>query len=138
MLHRMSSSETHTEPRAALAATLRLGPVQLTVADLDRAVAWYQRSLGLRIHRQDVCEASLGDGAEALVVLHEDAAARPPGRYAGLYHYCLLVPTREDLARASLRLAVTQTPIQGACDHGTHEAIYLADADGNGLELAAY
>ncbi len=29
------------------------------------------------------------------------------------------------------------TPIQGASDHGTHEAIYLADPDGNGIELAA-
>ena len=133
----MSSSETHSGQRAALPATLRLGAVDLTVADLDRAVAWYQRSLGLRVHRQDVGEASLGDGAETLVVLHEDAAARPPGRYAGLYHYCLLFPTRKDLARAAVRLAVTQTPIQGASDHGTHEAIYLADADGNGIELAA-
>jgi catechol 2,3-dioxygenase len=31
----------------------------------------------------------------------------------------------------------TQTPIQGMSDHGTHEAIYLPDADGNGIELAA-
>ena len=36
-----------------------------------------------------------------------------------------------------MRLATTRTPIQGASDHGTHEAIYLADPDGNGLELAA-
>jgi catechol 2,3-dioxygenase len=36
-----------------------------------------------------------------------------------------------------VRLAVTRTPIQGASDHGTHEAVYLADPDGNGLELAA-
>jgi len=42
-----------------------------------------------------------------------------------------------ELARAAVRLAVTRTPIQGASDHGTHEAIYLADPDGNGLELAA-
>jgi catechol 2,3-dioxygenase len=34
-------------------------------------------------------------------------------------------------------LAETQTPIQGASDHGTHEAIYLPDPDGNGIELAA-
>ena len=32
----------------ALPATLRLGPVHLTVTSLDRSVAWYQRSLGLR------------------------------------------------------------------------------------------
>jgi catechol 2,3-dioxygenase len=42
-----------------------------------------------------------------------------------------------ELARAALRLAATRTPIQGASDHGTHEAIYLSDPDGNGIELAA-
>jgi catechol 2,3-dioxygenase len=36
-----------------------------------------------------------------------------------------------------VRLASTQTPIQGLSDHLTHEAIYLADPDGIGIELAA-
>ena len=40
-------------------------------------------------------------------------------------------------AHAALRLAETKVPIQGASDHGTHEAIYLPDPDGNGIELAA-
>ncbi|MGH7533258.1 MAG: VOC family protein [Gemmatimonadales bacterium] len=32
---------------------LRLGPVRLQVADLERALSYYQRTLGLRILRQD-------------------------------------------------------------------------------------
>jgi catechol 2,3-dioxygenase len=132
----MRMTET-TTAAAALPATLRLGAVHLTVADVDRSIAWYRRALGLRVHRHDVGEADLGDGAETLVVLHEDARARPAGRHAGLYHYALLHPSREELARAAVRLAATQTPIQGASDHGTHEAIYLPDVDGNGIELAA-
>ena len=129
-----------TETRAAastLPATLALGPVHLTVADLDRSLAWYERALGLRVHRRDEREAELGDGARTLVVVHEDPQARPAGRHAGLYHYALLYPSREELARAALRLFATRTPIQGASDHRTHEAIYLPDADGNGIELAA-
>jgi catechol 2,3-dioxygenase len=129
-----------TEIRSAsstLPAALRLGPVHLTVVDLDRALAWYARALGLRVHRRDGDEAELGDGAETIVVLHENPAARPAGRHAGLYHYALLYPSREELARAALRLFATRTPIQGASDHRTHEAIYLPDADGNGIELAA-
>jgi catechol 2,3-dioxygenase len=122
---------------AALPAALRLGAVELTVADLDRSVAWYQRSLGLRVHAQDVTTAALGDGSETVVVLSEDPVARPAGRHAGMYHYALLYPSREELARAAVRLAETRTPVQGASDHGTHEAIYLPDADGNGIELAA-
>jgi catechol 2,3-dioxygenase len=120
-----------------LPATLRLGAVHLTVTDLDRSVAWYQAALGLRVHRHDVDSAALGDGSEDVLVLHEDSTATQPRRTSGLYHYALLFPTREELARAALRLAATKTPIQGASDHGTHEALYLPDPDGNGIELAA-
>jgi catechol 2,3-dioxygenase len=121
----------------SLPATLRLGPVHVTVAQLDRSLRFYQDVLGLRVHRQEVGLAALAAGEEDILVLHEDPAARPAGRHAGLYHYALLFASREELARAALRLAATRTPIQGASDHGTHEAIYLPDPDGNGIELAA-
>ncbi len=117
--------------------SLRLGAVHLDVADLGRAVAWYERSLGLHLHERGDGVARLGDGTAVSVVLHEDPQATPPGRTSGLYHVALLYPSREELARAALRLSATGTPIQGASDHETHEALYLADADGNGLELAA-
>ncbi len=124
-------------PTVALPPTLRLGAVHLTVSDLDSATTWYQRALGLRAHHLDVSKAELGDGVETVVVLHEDPEARPAGRHAGLYHYALLYPGREELARAAVRIAAARAPIQGASDHGTHEAIYLPDPDGNGIELAA-
>ena len=135
----MDATQTSSPPNSAasLPAGLRLGAVHLVVADVDRSVAWYQRSLGLRVHRHDPAEAELGDGTETVLVLHEDPQARPAGRHAGLYHYALLLPTREELARAAIRLSTTRTGIQGASDHETHEAIYLADPDGNGIELAA-
>src|SRR3954465_9040661 len=120
-----------------LPATLTLGPVSLTVSDLDRSVAWYQTALGLRVHSHEGTTATLGDGSATVIELVEDPAARPAGRHAGLYHYALLYPSREELARAAVRLSVTQTPIEGASDHRTHEAIYLSDPDGNGIELAA-
>src|SRR5205823_12712122 len=91
----------------ALPAALRLGPVHLTVSDLDRSVAWYERALGLRVQRRDEHEAELGDGVETLVVVHEAPQARPAGRHAGLYHYALLYPSREERARAALRLFAT-------------------------------
>jgi catechol 2,3-dioxygenase len=132
----LTASQQDAAAAPALPAALRLGAVHLTVADVGRAVAWYQRALGLRVHRHEPTTAELGDGRETVLVLHEDARARPAGRHAGLYHYALLYPTREELARATLRLAATRTPIQGASDHRTHEAIYLPDLDGNGIELA--
>jgi catechol 2,3-dioxygenase len=114
-----------------------MGEISLTVSDLDRALAWYQSALGLRVHELEPPVARLGDGTETVLVLAEDPDAAQPGRHAGLYHYALLYPSRQDLARAALRLGAARTPIQGASDHGTHEAIYLADADGLGIELAA-
>jgi catechol 2,3-dioxygenase len=53
-----------------------------------------------------------------------------------LYHTAFLVPTRWELANLLRRIAETRTPIQGTSDHGTHLAIYLPDAEGNGIELA--
>ena len=122
---------------AVLPATLRLGAVHLTVTDLDRSVAFYQDGLGLRPHRRAETVAALGAGEEELVVLHEQPRARPAGRHAGLFHFALLYPSREELARAVRRLATTSTPISGASDHGVSEAIYLSDPDGNGIELYA-
>jgi catechol 2,3-dioxygenase len=120
-----------------LPADLRLGPVHLTVTDLDRSVPFYEDSIGLRLHRREDGTAALGAGEDDLLVLHERRGARPPGRHAGLYHYALLHPSREELARAAQRLLETGTPISGASDHGVSEAIYLPDPDGNGIELAS-
>jgi catechol 2,3-dioxygenase len=52
-----------------------------------------------------------------------------------LYHFAILVPSRAHLARALRRLVDTRTRLQGAADHGVSEAIYLADPDGNGIEI---
>jgi catechol 2,3-dioxygenase len=122
---------------AALADATRLGAVHLIVTDLERSVPFYEDAIGLQVHRRAGDVAALGAGGEDLVVLHEEPAARAAGRHSGLYHVALLYPSREELARAAVRLAVTRVPIQGASNHGTHEAIYLPDPDGNGLELAA-
>ena len=54
----------------------------------------------------------------------------------GLYHFAINYPERRDLATALVRLLDSGWRIDGASDHGTHEAIYLHDPDGNGIELA--
>jgi catechol 2,3-dioxygenase len=136
-MNQTAASAPRSTTGAALADATRLGAVHLTVTDLDRSLAWYEEAIGLRVHRRDGAVVALGAGEEELVVLHEDTAARPAGRHAGLYHVALLYPSREELARVAMRLAVTRVPVQGASDHATHEAIYLPDPDGNGLELAA-
>jgi catechol 2,3-dioxygenase len=113
-----------------------LGPAELTVTNLDRAIDFYGDVVGLRVRSRGDGVAHLGADAD-VVILREDPAAGEPGRHAGLYHVAILYPSRVELARAGRRIAAAGTPIQGASDHGTHEAIYLPDPDGNGVELAA-
>ena len=74
--------------------------------------------------------------SEPLLRLTEDHDAKPSQtRSPGLFHLALLYPTRKDLAKAFKQLYVHRWPFQGFADHGVSEALYLADADGNGIEL---
>jgi catechol 2,3-dioxygenase len=115
----------------------RLGPVELTVTDLDRTIAFHRDVTGLSLHSRNGARAAMGAGEEDILVFAESPSAGRAGQHAGLYHVALLFPSRLELARAAARVGATGAPIQGASDHGTHEAIYLPDPDGNGLELAA-
>jgi catechol 2,3-dioxygenase len=133
----MTTTSASTTAAATLPASLRLGPVHITVTDLDRSIPFYERSIGLQLARREAATAALGAGGENLLVLTEEPGARPAGRHAGLYHFALLHPSRHELARAAQRLIETQTPVSGASDHRISEAIYLPDPDGNGIELAA-
>ncbi len=54
----------------------------------------------------------MGVGGEDLLVLYEEPGARRAGRHAGLYHYALLFPSREELARAAVRLGLRRHPFR--------------------------
>ena len=131
-----TNTDTIAPSGALLADPTRLGSVELQVSDLDRSVDFYTRVIGLTLRERDEQVAALGAGGEDLVTLHGNPAALP-ARGSGLYHYALLFPSREELAHAARRIAESATRIDGASDHGTHEAIYLPDPDGIGIELAA-
>jgi catechol 2,3-dioxygenase len=113
----------------------RIGSVHLTIADLARSVAFYQSHLGLELHGREDEVARLGAGGADLLVLHESPSAPRVEGTTGLYHFAVLVPSRAALAVALRRLIETDTIMQGAADHGVSEALYLADPDGNGIEI---
>lgn len=108
--------------------------VHLTVPDLGRSLACYER-LGFQVHGQEPSDARLGAGGADLLVLHENPAGPRPRGTTGLYHLAVLVPSRADLARSLARVMQSGNPLQGLSDHGVSEAIYLADPDGNGIEI---
>jgi catechol 2,3-dioxygenase len=119
----------------AIDASTSVGGVHLTIADLARSVGFYQSHLGFTVHRQDDRTAWLGAGGSDLLVLHHDAHAPRVRGTTGLYHFAILVPSRADLAQSLRRLAATGTVLQGVADHGVSESLYLADPDGNGIEI---
>lgn len=118
-------------------AQIHLGSVHLRVEQLDRSVAFYSDLLGIPVRERRKDEATFSaNGTDDLLVLRQLSAPRPkPHRATGLYHFAILFARRQDLGRALIRLAQARYPLQGASDHLVSEALYLADPDGNGIEL---
>lgn len=112
----------------------RLGAVHLTVASVERQIAFYQQALGLQLHWQRQSQAGLGAGAEDLLVLTEVSGAKRASGTTGLYHFALLLPNRRELARSIMRLAQLKVR-QSPTDHVMTETTYLSDPEGNGIEL---
>jgi catechol 2,3-dioxygenase len=122
-------------------AGTRVGHVHLKVADLDRAVAFYRDYLGFEVVARYGSQAAfLSAGGYhhhiGLNTWESKGGSAPERGTTGLYHVAYNYPERRDLAAAIMRLIELKWPIDGASDHGTHEAIYLRDPDGNGIELA--
>jgi catechol 2,3-dioxygenase len=111
--------------------------VRLTVSDLERAGPFYEEVLGLR--GSELGDGSLafgvGDASPLIELRGDQAAPKLNHRATGLYHFAVLVPTRRDLALALARIAEARWPLHGASDHLVSEALYLADPDGNGIEI---
>ncbi len=115
---------------------MRCGAVRLVVRDLDRSLRYYQERIGLRLLRREDGAAALGADQSELLTLVEQPDALPVQRaHTGLYHFALLTPDRAALSRVLNHLIATQTPIDGASDHGVSEALYLSDPDGHGIEI---
>lgn len=119
---------------------VKIGHVHLTVANLDRSLAFYRNILGFEVTTR------FGDSAVflsaggyhhhiGLNTWEGTGATPPPSGHSGLYHFAILFPNRKELAMVLKRLMDAKYPITGASDHGVSEAIYLEDPDKIGVEL---
>jgi catechol 2,3-dioxygenase len=119
---------------------VQIGHVHLKVADIERALDFYCGVLGFELQQR------MGDSAAfisaggyhhhiGLNTWESKGGSPPPPGTTGLYHVAIRYPDRPALADALRRLVEAHVPLQGASDHGVSEAIYLADPDGNGIEL---
>jgi catechol 2,3-dioxygenase len=117
-----------------------IGHVHLKVSDLDRALDFYCGVLGFELQQRmgDSAAFISAGGYHHHIGLNtwESKGGSPPSPGStGLYHVAIRYPDRATLADALRRLVDARVPLQGASDHGVSEAIYLADPDGNGIEL---
>lgn len=121
-----------------------LGHVVLYVRDLERSRHFYRDVLGWHEISGDV---PLGIPAAAftsgrthhellLIEVGASAAPIPQGRRIGMYHFGLKVgDTDDDLREVLMQLEANDVAILGASDHTITHSLYIADPDGNEIEL---
>ncbi|MEX2211933.1 MAG: VOC family protein [Gaiellaceae bacterium] len=125
---------------AAIDPRVDIGHVHLKVAELERSLGFWCGVLGFELQQR------LGDQAAfvsaggyhhhiGLNTWETKGGSPPPPGTTGLYHVAIRYPDRATLADALRRVLEAGILLQGASDHGVSEAIYLADPDGNGVEL---
>jgi catechol 2,3-dioxygenase len=128
-----------------------LGHLVLYVRDLERSAHFYRDVLGWRqiLPDPDGKASTLPFPAVMfsapsnrthhellLIEVGEDAAPLPPGRRVGLYHFGLKVGDSDDELREALRrLTDNGVEVLGATDHTVTHSLYIADPDGNEIEL---
>ncbi len=108
-----------------------IGHVHLKVADLERSLRFYRD-----VHAYDVT-GRVGDavGFLAAGTYHHHIGLNTFDGSAGLYHAAIRYPDRASMVTAVRRVAEHGHAITHGSDHGASESVYLADPDGNGLEL---
>lgn len=112
-----------------------MGAVYLRVAELEPAARFYEEVLGLERLRNQDDAVLLGAGGRKIVGLLAAPDAPSAGRSPGLFHLAILLPDRAQLGAFLQHSANVRARLQGASDHGVSEAIYLADPEGNGVEV---
>ncbi len=117
-----------------------IGHVHLKVGDIERALDFYVGVLGFELQQRMGADAAFISAGGyhhhlGLNTWQSRGGTPPPPGHTGLFHVAIRYPDRPTLADALRRLVEAQVPVSGASDHGVSEAIYLADPDGNGIEL---
>src|ERR687898_2128123 len=117
------STTTHpsgtTPAQPSIHPQTSIGHIHLKVADLPRAIAFYRDALGFDFIEQMGNSAAFlsAGGYHHHIGLNtwESRGGSPPAPGStGLYHFAILYPTRQELARALERLAGSGGPLHGA------------------------
>lgn len=134
-----STQSQQPVPAARIDPTTQVGLLALSVADLNRSLAFYTDTFGFALLDRAAPHATLGVAGTPLLLLTEVPGARPFPHdrygYTGLYHFAVLVPSRADLGRWLRHWLEVGNALPGQGDHLVSEALYITDPDGNGIEV---
>ncbi|UHA72463.1 VOC family protein [Paenibacillus sp. 481] len=110
--------------------------VNLKVSNLKQSLSFYQEVIGFKILSQTETKAELtADGKTILLTIEQPDDVKPKQKNTtGMYHFALLLPNRSDLASIVRHFAELNIRF-GSADHLVSEALYLADPDGNEIEI---
>lgn len=112
-----------------------VGEVGLKVMDLEGMVQFYTETIGFELLSKSDTTAALGIEGKTLLNLETFEGVEPKtGRYAGLYHFAILLPSRKELGKILVHLHNNGIRL-GSSDHLVSEALYLSDPEGNGIEI---
>ena len=117
----------------------RIDHLNITVADIDRSIEFYQRVLGMRTERMGEARAALLFGDQKI---HLDLAGATAmaGEKRLPAHICFITDTPvAEIAAEMERCGVPirmQGPRAGAI--GTIQSVYIDDPDQNSIEIACY
>ena len=117
----------------------RIDHLNITVADIDRSIEWYERVLGLRSERMGEGRAALLFGNQK-IHLDQAGATAMAGEKRQPAHICFITeaPAAEIAAHVE-RCGVPirmQGPRAGAV--GTIQSVYIDDPDQHSIEIACY
>lgn len=116
--------------------TTYVGNVVLKVGDIDRSVQFYEQVIGLKVlEKMERKVRFTADGKNVLLTIEQpNNVIKKTENKTGLYHFALLMPEQSDLANI-VRHFINIGIQFGSADHLVSEALYLADPDGNGIEI---
>jgi catechol 2,3-dioxygenase len=118
-----------------------LGHIVLYVRDVEVSRGFYRDVLGWKEivgveHRMAMFSSGRTHHELLLMEVGPNATPIPPAPRVGLYHFGLKVGTTDDELREALRtLSEAGATIVGTADHGVTHSLYIADPDGNEIEL---
>ena len=118
-----------------------LGHVVFYVSDLERSLGFYRDLLGFkevgRAFGGSAAALTSGRTHHELLLIEVGPAPRPSSeRRLGLYHIGIKVGDSLDELRAAKReLDTAGVAVTGMSDHTVSQSLYLADPDGNEVEL---